>query len=67
MKELDIAIKRLKLRKARDPNGWTNEILKPGNAGKDLKDALLMLFNEIKDTHYISDFMKSLDITSIYK
>ena len=42
MKNLEAAIKGLKKGKARDPNGWANELFKDEVAGKDLKRSLLM-------------------------
>ena len=37
MKDLNRALKDLKQDKARDPNGWVNELFKDGVAGKNLK------------------------------
>ena len=37
MKDLDAVLKDLKRDKARDPNGWINEIFQEGIAGKILK------------------------------
>ena len=41
MKDLEKALETLKKDKARDPNGWINEIFKDGVAGKDLKSSML--------------------------
>ena len=37
MDDLDAALKALKKDKARDPNGWCNDLFKDGVAGKNLK------------------------------
>ena len=67
MRNLEKAFKSLKNNKARDPNGWTNEIFKEGVAGQNLKKSLLKLFNKIKNENFIPEFMKKADITTIYK
>ena len=48
-KELNKVLKELKLNKSRDPLGLANKIFKPEVAGSDLKDALLLLMNTIKE------------------
>ena len=65
--ELEKVLKNLKNNKARDPQGWINEIFKEGVAGKYLKLSLLELFNKIKESDYIPDFMELADIATIYK
>ena len=35
-----------------DPNGMINEVFKEGCLGKDLKEALLKLFNGVKSNMY---------------
>ena len=65
MKDLEKALKSLKKNKARDPNGWTNELFKEGVAGQSLKQSMLILFNEIKNENWIPEFMKKADITTI--
>ena len=42
-------LKKLKVKKARDPNGLANILLKPNIAGNDLKKALLLMCNGIKE------------------
>ena len=64
---LDNTIKKLKNNKARDPHAISNEIFKDGNMGKDMKEGMLLFFNEIKRNMKIPSFMKWADITSIYK
>ena len=44
MDELEKVLKGLKNNKCMDPVGMINETFKEGSIGKDLKDALLMLF-----------------------
>ena len=41
MADLEKVLKNLKKDKARDPNGWINDIFKEGVAGKDLKVSML--------------------------
>ena len=66
-KDLEQSIKKLKKNKARDPLGMTNEIFMDGYIGQDLKNALLLLMNGIKEHKIIPDFIKLSNITSIYK
>ena len=44
-----------------------NELFKEGVIGSDLKIALLHLFNGIKSSQIIPEFMKLSNITSLYK
>ena len=67
LKDLDKVINALKNDKARDPNGWVNELFKAGVAGQNLKLSMLNLFNKIKTENYIPDFMRKADVTTIYK
>ena len=67
MKDLEAAIKGLKKGKARDPNGWANELFKDEVAGKDLKKPLLKFFNKMKEENEIPDFVRLADVTPIYK
>ena len=67
MENLMKVLKSLKNNKSMDPNGMINEIFKPGVIGEDLKEGLLSLFNGIKDTLYIPDYMNLQNITSLYK
>ena len=57
----------LKNDKARDPNGWINEIFKEGVAGKDLKVSILVMFNRIKSENEFPGFVRKADISTIYK
>ena len=64
---LEKALKGLKNDKARDPNGWVNEIFKNRVAGRDLKLSLLNFFNKMKAEKYTPDLLRKADITTIYK
>ena len=67
MSNLEAALKSLKKDKARDPNGWTNELFKDGVAGKSLKLSLLDLMNKMKTENLIPDFVQLADVSTIYK
>ena len=67
MKQLENAIKILKNNKARDSNGWINELFKEGIAGNNLKISILKLFNKIKTENFIPEYMRKADITTLYK
>ena len=65
--DLEIVLKNLKNNKARDPLGNSNEIFKPTVAGSDLKLAILLLVNMIKDKLELPDVLRICNITSIFK
>ena len=67
MCHLDKVLKDLKLNKARDPNGWINDIFKEGVAGKDLKISMLRFFNKQKMENFFPEFIRLADISTIYK
>ena len=67
MTNLEAAIKDLKKDKARDPNGWLNELFMNEVAGANLKLSMLKLFNRMKMENYYPDFMRKADVTTIYK
>ena len=67
MDDLEAVIKGLKKDKARDPNGWANELFKEDTAGKDLKASMLVLFNRIKFENYFSVFIRKADVVTLYK
>ena len=67
LKDLDAALKTLKKDKARDPNGWINELFKDGVAGRNLKLSILHFFNKMKKEDEISDFVRLADVSTIYK
>ena len=59
--------KHLKNNKAADPKGLISDIFKPGVAGSDLFQSLLMLCNKVKEECEIPTFMEWTNISSIYK
>ena len=59
--------KKLKNGKARDEHGMIFELFKPQYAGRGLISSLLLMFNKIKESQFIPDFMKVMSITSFYK
>ena len=65
--ELEKVLKSLKNNKTRDPVGMINEIFKPGCAGKDLRLALLYLFNGIKLHQFIPEYLTLENISTIFK
>ena len=67
MKELTNVLKKLKNEKARDPHGFINKIFKPGVAGNNLIEGLLMLVNEVKNQQKIPDIFQFANITSFFK
>ena len=67
MKHLIKVLNDLKKDKARDPNGWLNDIFKDGVAGKNLKISMLNLFNKMKAENHIPDFIRLADVATIYK
>ena len=60
-------LKSLKVNKASDPFGLVNEIFKPGVAGGNLIQSLVILCNMIKEECQLPAFLKLTNITSIYK
>ena len=67
MEDLDNVLKNLKNNKSRDPLGNANEIFKPKVVGDDLKLAILLLVNRIKDNLKLPEVFKLCDVTSIFK
>ena len=67
MKDLETALRALKRDKARDPHGWVNELFMDGVAGNNLKLSLLHIFNTMKETNQIPEFIRCADISTIYK
>ena len=55
MEDLEYILNNLKDGKARDPNGWTNELFSNEVAGRDLKISMLMLLNKMKTENFIPD------------
>ena len=67
MKNLDVALDKLKNKKSRDFEGYSNEIFKNDIIGSDLKMSFLMMFNKIKIESYIPKFMNCANITTVPK
>ena len=65
--DLNKVIKHLKTNEAADPKGIISEIFKPGGAGADLIQSLLVLCNKVKDECRIPGFVEWTNISSIYK
>ena len=67
LEDLELVLKSLKNDKARDPNGWANELFKDGVAGRNLKLSLLRFFNRMRAKNEIPDFIRLADVSTIYK
>ena len=67
MNDLERVLSHLKANKCRDPLGNTNEIFKTNVAGDDLKEAILLLVNRIKDMDEFPEALRLCNISSIYK
>ena len=65
--DLKSALKVLKKNKARDPNGWANELFKDGVAGKELQLSILHIFNKMKENNEIPELIRKADVCTIYK
>ena len=59
--------KKLKRGKARDRDDLIFELFKPEVAGNDLLISITKMFNEIKETLNIPNFLQKVTITSLYK
>ena len=67
MDDLELVLKNLRQGKARDPNGWVNDLFRNNVAGKYLKMSMLKLFNKMKSENYIPEFIRLADVATIYK
>ena len=67
MKDLERVLNHLKLNKSRDPHGLANDIFRSDVAGRDLKKALLILMNRIKDEQQYPKSLELCNITAIWK
>ena len=67
VEELEEVLKYLKKGKARDPNDHANEIYKMEIAGDDVKNAILVLMNKIKEQIVYPYALEACNLTSIYK
>ena len=65
--ELSKVLEQLKTNKAADPKGLISEIFKPGVAGADLTQSLLILCNKVKEECQLPAFLEWTNISSIYK
>ena len=65
--DLETVLKALKKDKARDPNGWANELFRSGVAGNSLKMSLLDFLNKMKTENFIPAFVRMADVATIYK
>ena len=59
--------KSLKNNKARDCEGFIYELFKPSKCGSDIIQSITKMFNSIKSTLNIPNFMEKMTITSIKK
>ena len=62
--DLEKALKSMKKNKTRDPHDLINELFKEGIMGKDMKLALLSVFNQIKRDQKLPTALKFANITS---
>ena len=67
MKHLEKALSNLKNKKARDSDGFINEIFKPNVIGDNLKKSLLVMFNQLKLKKMIPKLMNFANITTVPK
>ena len=67
MLELEIVLKSLKKGKSKDFNGYICELFKEGVAGSDLKQSLLMMFNQMKDEMVIPECLRTAHVTILHK
>ena len=67
VEELEEVLKYLIKGKARDPNDHANEIYKMEVAGDDVKNAILVLINKIKEQIVYPHALEPCNITSIYE
>ena len=64
---LEDALRDLKKNKSRDNDGLVNEIFKKDVIGKNLKESLLIMFNNLKQKKMIPIFMNYANITTVPK
>ena len=65
--DLEKALAHLKNNKARDCEGFINEIFKENVIGTNLKDSLLKMFNLLKSKIFIPEFINNANITTVPK
>ena len=66
-KQLEFVLKNLKKNKSRDPMDIVNELFHLNVAGEDLKNAVLILMNRIKEEQVFPEALELCNISSIYK
>ena len=64
-KDVKDVINKLKKRKSRDPNGYSNEIIQSG--GRDVLCAITKLMNNIKKQQQYPQSLQACNITSLFK
>ena len=57
LKDLEVVLKDIKKGKSRDPDGISREIFHPSVIGDNLKQSLLIMFNQLKKQGKIPTFM----------
>ena len=67
MEDLEKALNNLKKKKARDSEGFLNEIFKLDVIGENLKTSLLILFNKLKTEKIIPKIFNITNITTVPK
>ena len=67
MKDLESVLRGLKRMKARGPEGLSRTIFKESVIGSNIKDSLLNMFNKLKETGEIPNFMRKAIVTTIPK
>ena len=67
MSDLKKALKDLKTKRSRDPEGFINKSFKKDVIGTDLKESLLMMFNRLKKKQIVPEFMNIANITTVPK
>ena len=67
MKDLESVQKGLKRKKARGPAGLSRTIFREPVIGSNIKDSLLDMFNKLKETGEIPNFMRKTIVTTIPK
>ena len=67
MFELEKVLKNLKRGKSKDFNGLICELFQEGVIGTNLKESLLMMFNEMKDDMSIPECLRTAHVTILHK
>ena len=65
--DIKVVLRQLKNKKTRDPLGFVSELFKPDVAGADLKQALLIMCNNIKNQQVFPGSLSQCNISSLYK